>query len=218
MIKKTQADVGKDFDAYAKKWQKVGYDLEIKGDHGQLLGREKSEAVKRPGDEWGLQSDLRDVYVQLYKKFHKPGGNVLEIGSGAGRLTEVALDDNRETISEYHTLDPSSEMTKHLRERTKPGNVKLINHIGGSAYLESLPKKHFGLAYSQSCWSHINLYDQYLYLRDLRKVIAPGGVFFVNGIFMIGGCTDWTFDRFKRRVGQHEAGTSASITKSPASA
>ncbi len=42
MIKKTQADVGKDFDAYAKKWQKVGYDLEIKGDHASFSGARRA--------------------------------------------------------------------------------------------------------------------------------------------------------------------------------
>lgn len=67
-----------------------------------------------------------------------------------------------------------------------------------------MPASHFQLAYSQSCWSHVSLYDQYLYLRDLRKVIAYDGVFLVNGIFTFGGNIDWCFDRFRRRVHQNE--------------
>lgn len=122
-MKKTQSAVGSDFDAYAKEWVNVGYELEVKGADGAVIGRERSGAVQRPGDEWGLQSDLRPIYAAVVKAFAKPGANVLEIGSGAGRLTEVMAHDHAAVLGEYHTLDPSVEMTKVLQSRVPPGTL-----------------------------------------------------------------------------------------------
>ena len=204
MSGKSQADVGKDFDNYARDWSTQGYDLEVKSPDGVNMERAGKEEVRVPGDEWGRQSDLERIYAAFFAKYGKAQTNVLEIGSGAGRLTEVIVAKFRDQIADYHTLDVSSTMTGHLSERLAAQNFHATHHIGGSADLDNLPQNHFDIVISQSCWSHINLYDQYLYLRDIRKVVALEGILMVNGIFMLGGNNDWSWNRFRRRVSQKE--------------
>lgn len=203
-VAKSQAEVGRDFDSYAAKWRDNAYALEVKTADGSLIGRDTTAPLSRPGDEWGKQDGLVELYDALFNAYGRDGLTLLEIGSGAGRLTELIARRQGRSIASYFTVDPSTEMTRHLRERTGALGVNFTHVIGGSSSLAGLPRRMVDLAISQSCWSHVSLMDQYLYLRDLRGVMRNGGVFFVNGIFMFGGGLDWCFDRFRRRIHQNE--------------
>lgn len=208
MSTKSQNDVGKDFDKYAKEWAEQAYGLEVKPADGKLLGRETSEEVRVPGDEWGRQTDLENLYRAFFNKYAPGQFSLLEIGSGGGRLTEVIARNYAHQIHDYHTLDASSEMTNVLKKRIENTGITFTHHVGGSANLDELPQDYFSFIFSQSCWSHVSLYDQYLYLRDLRKVIAVEGILMVNGVFLLGGNNDWGWNRFRRRVSQKEQNSS----------
>jgi SAM-dependent methyltransferase len=134
----------------------------------------------------------------------KPRGrvNVVEIGAGGGRSTAVMLDVLGERAGDYHVVDVSPVFVEVLKQRIDPPPV---THVVEDVDLSPLPHDRFDLCLAQSSWSHINLYDQYRYLRELRHV-WPGDVVYVSGQFLLGLGNDWTWNRFVRRVNQLEHG------------
>ncbi len=198
---KTPGEVGKDFDEYARRWQTGGYRMEESWD-GSEMTRSDSE-IRLPGDEWGEITDLIRLYGPLFTRL-LPGAepvNVLEIGAGGGRSTQAVLEVLGDRVGEYHVVDVSEVFVSVLSERIdRPVEVHVIDEMR----LDELPTSKFQLCLAQSSWSHINLYDQYLYLRDLRRILAYNCPFVVNGQFLLGVANDWTWDRFRRRAYQLE--------------
>ena len=199
-------DVGRDFDAYARSWRADSYEMEIRSAEPVLqTDPDKHDQLLRPGDEWGELAVLIEFYRRLFTKLLPGDGkvNVLEIGAGAGRSTQAVSEVLGDRVGEYHVVDVSRELTKHLAERV-PFEVQV--HVVEDVDVTSVPAHSIDLCLAQSSWSHISLYDQYRYLRDLRGVMRVGATIVVNGIFMIGAGADWTWNRFRRRVAQLEGG------------
>jgi SAM-dependent methyltransferase len=200
-LAKTPGDVGRDFDEYARRWQSAGYQMEKSWDGSEMT--RSDAAVRFPGDEWGEITDLIRLYEPLFERLLPGSGSidVLEIGAGGGRSTQAVIEVLGERIGEYHVVDVSEVFVSVLRERIdRPVEI----HVIADVRLDGLPTNKFQLCLAQSSWSHISLYDQYLYLRDLRRVLAYDTPFVVNGQFMLGVSNDWTWDRFRRRVYQLE--------------
>jgi SAM-dependent methyltransferase len=202
---KRPADVGKDFDQYAATWSTTrrqmegGYDLA-----GVQFDESKSSLVQRPGDEWGDVESLFEAYHAVIDRYLGDGGvDVLEIGAGGGRSTAVMLDLLGDRVRSYHVVDVSAGFIEVLKERIEfPLDVHVVQDVD----LSFLPADRFSLCFSQSAWSHINLYDQYRYLREVRRVLEPGAPLYVHGQFLLGLGHEWTWNRFVRRVRQLEAG------------
>lgn len=196
---KSPKDVGRDFDAYAENWRREDYALEVGGDAEGVKKDQTSDAVQHAGDEWGAQAPLRNNYRMLVERY-LPGKDlvdVLEIGAGGGRSTVVMLDVLGDRAGEYHVVDVSAGFVEVLKSRVdRPVDIHIISDID----LSGLPKARFELCLAQSSWSHISIYDQYRYLRELRSVLKPGGVVFVSGQFLLGLGHDWTWNRFLNRV------------------
>jgi SAM-dependent methyltransferase len=198
---KKPSDVGADFDDYARRWRKDEYGLESGYDaRGVTRDPGRADQVQRPGDEWGDVAPLREAYGGLVADFVAPGPvNVLEIGAGGGRSTAVLLDVLGDRVGEYHVVDVSPVFVEVLKERIEfPVDVHIVTDVD----LSGLPVEHFDLCLAQSSWSHIGIYDQYRYLRELRRVLRPGAPVYVNGQFLLGVGNDWTWNRFVRRVDQ----------------
>ncbi len=202
-LAKTPGEVGRDFDEYARRWQSAGYRMEESWDGSEMT--RSDAAVRFPGDEWGEIADLISLYELLFDRL-LPGTetiDVLEIGAGGGRSTQAVLEVLGERIGEYHVVDVSEVFVSVLEERIdRPIEVHVLDDVR----LDELPTNKFRLCLAQSSWSHISLYDQYLYLRDLRRVLAYDCPLVVNGQFLLGVANDWTWDRFRRRVYQLEHG------------
>ena len=79
-------------------------------------------------------------------------------------------------------------------------------HIVDDVDVSMIESSSIDLVLAQSSWSHINLYDQYRYLRDLRRVLREGAPIVVSGLFQLGVAHDWTWNRFRRRVDQIDHG------------
>ena len=189
-------EVGKDFDSYAEKWAAEKY----KGNVFKT-GPKVEHELSFPGDEWGERVKLIENYEPIFRKcVGKKPVRILEIGSGTGRLTSVLLENFDEKIEHIHTADVSEGMTNQLIKRI--GNhSKLTTHIIDKQN-RSFEPNSFEMVISQSCWSHISAYHQYIYLRDLRKLITKGGYLVVIGIFLTGFGVNWTWDNFRRRIHQ----------------
>ena len=199
--------VGRSFDQYARHWSKQRYRMHVGDDKGrELVDDSKDHLLNRPGDEWGEQVRLATVYRDLVPRLI--GSDpivVLEIGSGAGRLTEVMKNEFDGLIQKYYALDVSREMTRILRQRMA-GWKKLKTHVVKDVDLSMFPDRHFDLCLSQSAWSHINFYDQYRYLRDLRRVMKQNAPLACFGICFMGVKSDWHWQLFCKRVYQIEHG------------
>lgn len=199
---KRPRDVGTDFDEYARRWRKENYGLESGHDaSGVKIDPSRARQVQRPGDEWGDVAPLRQSYRDLVSNFVRSAGpiNVLEIGAGGGRSTAVMLEVLGDRAGEYHIVDVSAGFVEVLKERIDyPIHVHIVDDVD----LSTLPTERFDLCLAQSSWSHISLYDQYRYLRELRRTLRPGAPMYVSGQFLLGLGHDWTWNRFRRRVHQ----------------
>lgn len=202
---KRPKDVGKDFDEYATAWSADAYAMEAGADGPELLVDDaRRDEVQRAGDEWGAQERLRALYEPLFARLlgttRRPGSiNVLEIGAGGGRSTAAMIDVFGDALGDYHVVDVSEAFTRVLAERIKrPLSIHIVDDVD----LSMLETDHFHLCLAQSSWSHISLYDQYRYLRELRRVLRHGAPVVVSGLFLLGAGNDWTWNRFRRRVHQ----------------
>ncbi len=196
---KTPKNVGEDFDSYADAWKGEGYEMEDAGD-GTGMRRDPNAELAFAGDEWGKQDVLIAHYKPLFERY-LPSGPIrfLEIGAGGGRATDIVVKMLGDRIERYTIVDVSRKFTEIIQARIDfDFEMVIVDDVD----LSKLPSNTYDFCLSQSCWSHISLYDQYRYLRDLRRVMkyrAPVAVF---GQFLLGVGNDWTFNRFKRRVHQ----------------
>lgn len=208
---KRPGEVGKDFDDYATAWRAEAYTMEAGADGPTLLKDDsRREEVQRAGDEWGAQERLRALYEPLFARLlgssNRPASiNVVEIGAGGGRSTAALIDVLGDQVGDYHVVDVSQAFTKVLAERIqRPIDIHVVDDVD----LSALPTDHFHLCLAQSSWSHVSLYDQYRYLRELRRVMRHGAPVVVSGVFLLGAGDDWTWNRFRRRVHQIDQGIS----------
>lgn len=203
---KTPGDVGKDFDEYAREWESSRYKMEDAWDGREMaVLDDQQDQLQRPGDEWGGRQQLVELYGSLFGRL-LPGTdpvNVLEIGAGGGRSTRAVLDVIGDRVEEYHIIDVSATFLKVLEDRIER---PIAMHVVSDVDLSDLAAHHFQLCLAQSSWSHIGMYDQYRYLRDLRRVLDYQAPVVVNGQFLLGLGDDWTWNRFRRRVFQVEHG------------
>jgi SAM-dependent methyltransferase len=202
-VMKKPGDVGRDFDQYAKDWADQQYKLEVQYSADELV-RDESAAVQCPGDEWGDAEILRTQYRGLVDRLKLPKSvDVLEIGAGGGRSTVALLDALGDRAAAYHVIDVADAFVDTLRGRV---NRELDIHIVSDVDVSMIESSSIDLVLAQSSWSHINLYDQYRYLRDLRRVLRPNAPLVVSGLFLLGVADDWTWNRFRRRVHQIDQG------------
>jgi ubiquinone/menaquinone biosynthesis C-methylase UbiE len=133
-----------------------------------------------------------------------PGETVLEVGPGTGYYT---LDVAR-AVGRLHIFDLQPEMLEHTLRRAREAGVDNVEPRQGDA--RSLPYRDatFDAAFLVTVLGEIP--DQEAALRELRRVVRPGGRLVVGELFgdphMVGEkalrrraeATGW---RFERRVG-----------------
>lgn len=94
----------------------------------------------------------------------------LDLGCGVGRIIAALAPE----FAEVHGVDVSDDMLKMAAERNRAhANVRL-QRIGGRD-LKLFPDAHFDLMWSYSVLYHIPRELMYGYLRELGRVIKPGG-------------------------------------------
>jgi ubiquinone/menaquinone biosynthesis C-methylase UbiE len=105
----------------------------------------------------------------------QPEWRVLDFGCGVGRLETYLAPHCRE----MHGVDVSAEMVTRARARLAGvGNVRFHQLDGPS--LPMFADGFFDFALAFLVFHHVAKQDTYLVLREFRRVLRPGGRFFVN--------------------------------------
>jgi ubiquinone/menaquinone biosynthesis C-methylase UbiE len=133
------------------------------------------------GDEWndpvkmGLDVERgADVVPYLDRTVIEPFLGtcdvMLEIGPGAGRFTAVLLPRCKTLIA----VDTSKTMLELLRERFA-GDSRLDARLGDGRGLGGVPDASVDAAFSYGVFVHLQHWDIFQYLSELRRVLKPGG-------------------------------------------
>lgn len=95
---------------------------------------------------------------------------LVEIGAGGGRFTEALLPRCTRLIA----VDTSPTMLELLRERF-PGDERLECQLGDGQGLGPISDETVDAAFSYGVFVHLQHWDIYHYLTELRRVLRPGG-------------------------------------------
>lgn len=105
----------------------------------------------------------------------KPTDRVLELGCGVGRIGLFLAP----RIAHWHGVDISANMIGVARER-----LAALPNVGfdllDRSSLAMLPDASFDAAYSIAVFIHMDKEDLFLYLRELRRILKPGGRLFFD--------------------------------------
>jgi ubiquinone/menaquinone biosynthesis C-methylase UbiE len=135
----------------------------------------------RLGDEWnepgvmGLDVATADEILPyldrvVFAPFLGTNDVLLEIGPGGGRFTELLLPKCRKLIA----VDTSPTMLELLRDRF--GDDGRIDYqLGDGLGLGGVTSSSVDSAFSYGVFVHLQHWDIYNYLRELHRVLKPGG-------------------------------------------
>ena len=130
------------------------------------------------GTDTNNEQDYVDAAIRDANTIRKYLGDVdtkewkaLDVGCGAGRIVQQLAPQ----FAEVHGVDVSDEMIKLATERLKPfDHVKL--HRTDGADLKMFEENTFQMMWSYSVFYHIPRTVYYSYLKELTRVMAPGGL------------------------------------------
>jgi ubiquinone/menaquinone biosynthesis C-methylase UbiE len=112
---------------------------------------------------------LRDFATEVRNK------QVLEIGAGTGRFTEVLLEQDNDVIA----FDISNPMLQKLRQRLKSHpNYKLLRTILGDARIMGVESSSVDAIVCFNALSHIPEHKRVFH--EIQRVLRPGGLFLFN--------------------------------------
>jgi ubiquinone/menaquinone biosynthesis C-methylase UbiE len=138
-----------------------------------LIGTEKdwndyvvsAEAVSRgPGFQ-----GLRDAI--LGRAEIRPGENVLDLGSGTGLLTLAAA----ASAERVWALDISRGMCEYLDAKARSAELANVEPIVASIVSVPLVDESVDVVISNYCFHHLDDAGKLVALREVHRVLAPGG-------------------------------------------
>lgn len=139
-----------------------------KGEHlGDAWNASEGEKMKIgiPGDQ---------VVPYLDKKVFTPflgkAEVILEIGPGGGRFTKILLPKCRKLI----VADIAPSMLELLKERFRTDSKIQYQVLDGQG-LSPLADESIDAAFSYAVFAHLQHWDIFNYLCELRRVLVPGG-------------------------------------------
>jgi cyclopropane fatty-acyl-phospholipid synthase-like methyltransferase len=104
-----------------------------------------------------------------------PQDRVLELGCGVGRIgRELAPH-----CAHWTGADISPRMISHAQQRLNGAGNTSFHQLSRSS-LDMIGDGEIDKAYSIAVFCHMDKEDLYLYLRDLNRVVRPGGLIFVE--------------------------------------
>lgn len=138
------------------------------------------DGQKQLGDEWsvpdvvGADTTAADFVAYLDRKVFAPFigscDTLLEIGSGGGRLTAILKPKCRRLIA----TDTAASMLKLLRQRFAGESGIEYLLLDGKGF-PSVQAGTVDVVFTYDVFVHIQHWDFYNYLTEIRRVLKPGG-------------------------------------------
>jgi SAM-dependent methyltransferase len=151
----------------AEGWE--AYAVKTAREQGQV-GEAWNEPARMGLDVASAEAVVPYIDEQVIGPFLGTCDVIVEIGSGGGRFTEVLLPRCRKLIA----VDTSPTMMELLRERF-PGDERLELLLTDGQGLGALADESADAAFSYGVFVHLQHWDMYRYLEELRRVLKPGG-------------------------------------------
>jgi SAM-dependent methyltransferase len=105
----------------------------------------------------------------------EPTDTVLDLGCGIGRVTRYVAP----LCSEIWAVDASETMLDYARKRLADvPNIRFVQGAGSS--LPDVPSESVDVAYSMLTLQHVEREHAFLLLRELRRILKPGGRAFLT--------------------------------------
>jgi ubiquinone/menaquinone biosynthesis C-methylase UbiE len=142
-------NTGSFWDDYVKEWERAG-----KGAEFQFLG-----------DEW----INRERYVELLREHGTGAKKALEIGCGGGRITAEGV----KVFDHVSAADVSGEMLRKAQESVAANNVS-FHRLDGFT-LHEFGDASIDFVFSHDVFVHFSSLQVYPYLREIDRVLRPGG-------------------------------------------
>lgn len=122
-----------------------------------------------------FRADGQRTFADFASAVERHGGfsrvrRMLDWGSGCGRVTAHFLADGR--IGEVHGVDIDGEATAWCQAALPGGRFQQT----GAYPPLPFPEGHFDLVVAYSVFTHLALDLQRAWLREMRRVLAPGGL------------------------------------------
>lgn len=108
--------------------------------------------------------------LSVHQKDH-----VFELGCGVGRIGLFIA----QRCNQWHGFDISEKMIRYAGDRMKAlGNVKF--QVLERTEFTGVPGNYFDKGYSHAVFIHMDKEDLYLYLREVYRILKPGGLFYFD--------------------------------------
>lgn len=156
------------------------------------------------GEEWTPSPEWKTSLVaHLVTPHMGTGHRILEIGPGAGRWTEYL----QKTASQLVAVDISDRCIELCRERfAQCPNVEF--HVNDGTQLPFLADQSVDRVWSFDVFVHINELEAAQYIREIARVLTPGGLGVIHHGKTGGQAGGWrsnlTLEAFNRLL--HSAG------------
>ena len=105
----------------------------------------------------------------------QPTDRVFELGCGVGRIGRELAGE----VARWHGLDISENMLGVARERLRGRGDVHFDALHGPR-LDALPDASLDKGYSVAVFIHMDKEDMVLYLREVARVLRPGGLFYFD--------------------------------------
>ncbi len=105
--------------------------------------------------------------MRLLKPFLRPDLTFLEVGAGDAKLSLAVCPH----VRQVYGLDVAQEITGRVRG---PANLKFVHSTGCDV---PLPDESVDLAYSDQVMEHTHPDDAVAQLREIYRVLRPGGIY-----------------------------------------
>jgi SAM-dependent methyltransferase len=158
-----------------------------------------------------LRSAGKEVATRIVRRADvSRAGDVLEIGSGVGRVGEAMA-----LLSRSWTgCDISGNMLRHAADALAGlTNVHFV-HLSGEG-LKEIASNSFDLVYATNMLPHLSQLDRWIYVKEAHRVLRPGGVLYFDAI-ALDSPEGWAM--MQNNLVQRQSGAEAPYTPVPSTA
>ena len=145
-------------------------------DYVRRVRKDGSHPYPCVGCDWHNEEE----FLVLLQQYSSPRAEALEIGCGGGRITVTAL----RLFKHVHAADVSAEMLREARTAIAAPNVSFHKLDGWT--LSGFSDASVDHVFSHDVFVQLSSIQVYPYLREIMRVLTPGGIALVSCYDFVG--------------------------------